>query len=361
MGKRHRIAFFSKSKSRTMYTTYVIRALRRIGCDVRHINMGTIRRYVGRSLADKLVRSYLDRFEPDAIIVFSADIQDETFDYFCGRVKTGLLLDDTFPIDSPVIRFIRRVDVFFLTMTGQLEAYRAAGAKRAVFLHNGVDPDHHRRSTPHRSFASDVAFIGGAHYPDRIDLIKTLHDEFDLKVYGPGWQKFGIQPARHRIGVKQFSRVCASTKIIVGIDISADLELCFSNRTWFVLGCGGFLITRYVPGLELLFANHKHMVWYRDKEEAGDQVRFYLRHDALRERIASTAYEFVHTHYPFDRMASNMVDVLFHGREPQPLTDPGPSLDRGALARMLPGNGGREAGNVDTTSMIISEKAPQER
>ena len=34
-----------------------------------------------------------------------------------------------------------------------------------------------------------------------------------------------------------------------------DVELYFSNRTWLTLGCGGFLLTRYVPSLEELFDN----------------------------------------------------------------------------------------------------------
>jgi spore maturation protein CgeB len=327
----YRVAFFTKHKRKTLYTTYVIRALRRIGCEVRRVNMAAVRRYVGRSLADKIVRRYVDSFKPDAVVIFSGDIQDETFEHFHGRVRTGLLLDDYFPTDAPVTRFIKRVDVFFHTMTGQLEEYRAAGARHPVYLHSGVDPDSHRRSAPRKAFSSDVAFIGAAVYPDRIDLIKTLHREFDIKIYGSGWRKLGIRPARDRIGVKQFSRVCASARIMVGIDKAADRELYFSNRTWFVLGCGGFLITRYVPGLESIFANHKHLVWYRDTEEALDQIRFYLRENGLRRKIADTGHEYVHTHYPFDRMASNMVEVLFRDREPRPLTDPGPGLERGAI------------------------------
>ena len=52
---------------------------------------------------------------------------------------------------------------------------------------------------------------------------------------------------------------------------------------------------------------------------------------ALRERIARTGHDYVHTHYPFDRMAWNMLDVLFHDGQPMPLTDPGSSLQRGAI------------------------------
>ena len=330
MDKAYRVAFFTKHKRKTLYTTYVIRALERIGCTVRRVNMAAVRRYLGRYLADKIVRRYVDSFRPDAVVIFSGDIQDETFEHLRARFKTGLLLDDYFPTDAPVTRFIKKADVFFHTMTGQLEEYRAAGARHAVYLHSGVDPDWHRRSAPLEAFASDVAFIGAAVYPDRIDLIKTLLKEFDIKVYGAGWHKFDIRPARDRIAVKQFSTVCSSAKVILGIDKTADRELYFSNRTWFVLGCGGFLVTRYVPGLESIFANHKHLVWYRDTAEAVDQIRFYLRHDAARERIANAGHEFSHQNYPFDRMASNMVEVLFRGGVPRPLTDPGPSLERGA-------------------------------
>ncbi len=326
---RRRLAFFSKSKRRTLYTHFIIRALERCGCDVLHVNMIAYRRFVGRRLADCVVSRHVEGFQPDALIVFSSDIQPRTFDALRRRFPTALLLDDCFELDAPVTERILKVDVFFHTMTGMLEEYRSLGVRRPVYLHSGVDPEAHRRVASDRRYASDVAFIGKAIYPARIELMKRLDAEFDFRAYGRGWDAHGLRGARPGIGVREFRRVCASAKVVVGIDKTDQRELYFSNRTWFVLGSGGFLLTRYVPGLERLFANHRHLAWFRSPDEAVSQITHYLQHDERRQLIADAGQAFVHEHYPFDRMARNMLKVLFESGEPDPLTDPGASLKCG--------------------------------
>jgi hypothetical protein len=159
-----------------------------------------------------------------------------------------------------------------------------------------------------------------------------VNREFDLKLYGRGWQGSELSAARESVEPKQFAQICTSAKIILGIDSTTDMELYFSNRTWFVLGSGGFLLTRYVKGLEKIFANHRHLVWFRDPEDALAQIRFYLAHDELRRKIARDGHEFVHRMYPNERMAETMLRVLFEDAEPPPLTDPGPSFESGEAA-----------------------------
>jgi hypothetical protein len=329
----HRILFFSKRKRRTLYTSFIVAALRRIGCEVVHVDLGARRRWLGRALADRSVRSLAGRFRPDAALVFSKDILEETFDWLGERMQTAVLLDDYFPLDHPVTSLAKRSDVFFHTMEGQLEEYRAAGVRNPVYVHSGVDPERHRRVAPSSRHASDLAFIGKAAYPERIDLITRLHADFDIRVYGRGWREYGIAAQKAEIALPEFRKVCASARIIVGSDKTADRELYFSNRTWFVLGCGGFLLTRYVPGLERLFANHEHLCWFHDADEARELARFYLAQEDARRTIAEAGHRFAHAHYPFDRMARNLVRVLFEGGVPEPLTDPGPGRSPGGSPR----------------------------
>ena len=65
MNRRYRIAFFTKSKGRTFYTTYILRALTRCGCDVRRVNMGALRRKVGAQWAARWTPQRITRFAPD--------------------------------------------------------------------------------------------------------------------------------------------------------------------------------------------------------------------------------------------------------------------------------------------------------
>lgn len=330
-----KIAFFGKSKSRTLYTTFVMRGLERQACRVWHINPNTLRRWLGPKLANLWICRALRRYQPDAVVIFSGDIQMNTLDYLVESQLTpriAFLLDDYFSVDAPVTDKIRKGDFFFHTTPSQLEEYRMAGVKRPVYVHSGVDPDIHYKGRPKAEYMSDVAFVGGAVYEHRIDLIRTLSEQVDLKLYGPGWWDKGLPSVTERLEVPGFRRLCRSAKIILGVDKTHERELYFSNRTWFVLGCGGFLLTRYVPGLEKIFANHKHLVWFHSDKEAVEQIRFYLGHPGTCDAIARAGHEFAHGFYPFDRMARNMIDVMFHDREPLPLTDPGKSFASGSEA-----------------------------
>jgi spore maturation protein CgeB len=227
---------------------------------------------------------------------------------------------------------MKMVDVSFQTQRGHLEESRKSGVKKPIYVPSGVDLDFHQFVPPDNAFEGDVAFIGKGYFNTRVDLIEAVDRKFALKVYGQRWEETAIKPARNEIGVADFRRVCSSTKIILGIDKATELELYFSNRTWFVLGHGGFLLTRYINGLEQLFANHEHLVWFKDIEECCDLIRFYLAHDDLRKKIAGTGQAFAHEVYPNERMAEFMLRTLFEGETLEPLTDPGPGFESGEAA-----------------------------
>ena len=133
-----------------------------------------------------------------------------------------------------------------------------------------------------------------------------------LRVYGSGWEeKIGIRPTLADVYPAQYRDICASTRIMLGIDPRNDVPRYFSNRTWLTLGCGGFLVTRYIPGLEEFFTNHRHLVWFDSHEEALELVDHYLSHDAERERMARAGCEYVHAYHTFRHATAEIVETLF--------------------------------------------------
>jgi spore maturation protein CgeB len=97
---------------------------------------------------------------------------------------------------------------------------------------------------------------------------------------------------------------------MLGIDITDEVELYFSNRTWITLGCGGFLLTRYVPGLERIFVNRKHLVWYRSIEECLRLISEYLKKDEERKKISEEGYRFVHENHTYDHVAKRILEAI---------------------------------------------------
>ena len=63
-----------------------------------------------------------------------------------------------------------------------------------------------------------------------------------------------------------------------------------SNRTTKVLMSGAFLMIKRFSGIESIFTNHKHLVWFDTVSEALQLADYYLTNDCERERIANNGY-----------------------------------------------------------------------
>ena len=72
------------------------------------------------------------------------------------------------------------------------------------------------------------------------------------------------------------------------------------------MGSGSMLLTDYAPHIDELFEDGKHCVFYRSIDEAVDKARYYLKHDAEREKIARAGFEEVMAKHTID----HRVDVL---------------------------------------------------
>jgi spore maturation protein CgeB len=103
--------------------------------------------------------------------------------------------------------------------------------------------------------------------------------------------------------------------VVIGRDWRVDCSWYFSNRTWFTLGCGGFLVTNYAPRLEEIFENHRHLVWYRSDGECLELIEHYLARPDERRRIAEAGRAYALAHRTYDHFARDLVD-LFEGRPP---------------------------------------------
>jgi spore maturation protein CgeB len=178
-----------------------------------------------------------------------------------------------------------------------------------------------------RTYASDVAFIGNVFHPPvpderialrRFRLLRAVARRYRLKVWGvqgdpttrARWAPTGAPlydwPAFH----DEVVRICQAAAIVLGINTVNDVELYFSNRTFVTLAAGGFHVTHYVPGLETMFENHRHLVWFHDDRECLDLIRHYLARPAARRRIAAAGCEWTRRRYGMARQVSRLLALL---------------------------------------------------
>lgn len=133
------------------------------------------------------------------------------------------------------------------------------------------------RETPDsgRMFDSDIVFVGNfssTYHQDRLEIISQIERD-----------GVSVQP----ISGEGYSE---DTKFIYknspfSLAVSPNAKGYTSNRLYNILSSGGFCITKYFDGIEDLFENNKHLVWFKDASEVKDIVNYYYEHQNQYDRI----------------------------------------------------------------------------
>ncbi len=233
-------------------------------------------------------------------------------------------------IPSAIGGLVPAVDVFFTTAKGMLPRYGALGSTPVHWLVEGAFlpafPDVEAEPGQRPLYASPLAFVGNLLHPPvpdealacrRLRLLARLAERFGLKIWGPQ----GDPETRARWGERcpivpwpayheELVKICRASEVVLGINTVNSIDRYFSNRTYLTLASGGFHLTHYVPGLEHMFTNHEHLVWYRSDDECEELAAHYLARPDERRRIARDGREWVRARYGMERSVERLLDVI---------------------------------------------------
>ena len=71
-------------------------------------------------------------------------------------------------------------------------------------------------------------------------------------------------------------------------------------RTFEAAGCGAFLLSDYVGGMENAFDIGKEIACYKSEDEMVEKVRYYLDHPELRNQIALAGQRRAYQEHSFE-------------------------------------------------------------
>jgi hypothetical protein len=315
-----RIMVFGLSQRRTRKTAHIIRAFRDQGNETVWLNPAKIKRWKGDK-ANAYILERIKKFDPDIVFILSTHIPLPVLKEISGtRIRTVQYYHDGWRVElMPVMaQWGRLVDIFLSNAKGLHEQYRAVGIGNPVFITEGCDAyEHKKRRHILPIWESDVAFVGAARENElRISLIQKLNNICKVRIYGRFWKEFGMIPTLREVGPRGYGKVCSGAKIVLGIDAVSTIEGHWTNRLWMTLGCGGFHLTNYVPGMEEVFTNREHLVWYESEEECIDLVKEFLAKPKERQRIAEQGFRFVHEHHTFHHFADRVLFLVNLAEKP---------------------------------------------
>ena len=306
------VIFLGKSKKKTGNTRFMLKALQRRVGKVSFINLPRYKKYFFWMDYRKAIHRKILKQIPDLVLIYSKDIPYSVLEEIRTRCQTAMFYPDPEGTrDKKLIRHGRLVDYLFITNKSQIEELKSLGIKSPLYCMQGCDRDMHRIiATRNRKWYSEVGFIGRPRKDHRVKLLQAVNQNFDFKAWGAQWRDYDLTCLKPRIYPKEFAKICYATKIMLGCDPSFELEGYFSNRTWITLGCGGFLLTNYSPGLEKIFTKGEHLEWYHDQEECLELIRYYLKHEDRRKQVAQNGYQFAHTHRTYDIVIDEIISHI---------------------------------------------------
>ena len=199
------------------------------------------------------------------------------------------------------------VDYIYISNKTHIKINKGKGLRNFQYMPCPTDPDifNHRE----RKKIYDIVFIGNNNQASRLPLLKRLGENFNLKVFGSGWEETGLDHGKPVYG-REFAKVCSKAKICLGVLGSkwTELEGYFSNRLVNTLATRSFSIQRYTKGLEKVFTNRRHLAWYTTENELIKLIKYYLSNEKEREKIAAQGQKEVYENYTYEKSVKKIME-----------------------------------------------------
>ncbi len=230
--------------------------------------------------------------------------------YFSLSWKRTRLMDEA----------ITRFDVLVYCKSYERRDYEATG-KPAVYMSLGYCDETHR---PLKSSSSvwqcDVGFLGGWE-PRREHLLKaTVQTGAETKIWGGYWDflRDGRKTFRRQIILRQLAgaepfrihrddslAVCLQGNEVYGDDYARALsgsriglgflrKICpdqHTTRTFEIPACGSMLLADRTGEHQEFFTEGEEAEFFNSKEELVDKLRFYVRNEGARARVAAGGHQ----------------------------------------------------------------------
>lgn len=94
------------------------------------------------------------------------------------------------------------------------------------------------------------------------------------------------------------------------LDVSANAKGYTSNRPYEILANHGFLLIKYFDGIEDIFENHKHCVWFKTIDEMAKVIDYYIDKPKERKKIAEVGHKLFLEKHTFDCRLDNILDIM---------------------------------------------------
>ena len=146
-----------------------------------------------------------------------------------------------------------------------------------------------------------VTFVG-QHTARREKFFAAIKD-LGLKIWGYQWQNSSLKDVDGGpVPVTTAHQIIRQSQIVVNpiIDYKDQQPNQVNVRTFETTGMGTFLLTQHLPLLKLYFTPGKEVVTFTNPQDLRRKVKYYLRHNIERKKIAQAGYRRAKKNHSFE-------------------------------------------------------------
>ncbi|MFZ3065555.1 MAG: glycosyltransferase [Nitrospirota bacterium] len=207
-------------------------------------------------------------------------------------------------------------DFYFINSQYSVEEHKKRGIKNCYYLPFGADLEYYTRTIP-TAYQCDVGFIG-AWDINRQNLLQNITGFDNVSIYGPKWRRKNNKDKNMLRIIKgegiynnDVAKFYSSTKINININAWYNyIPSGVSLRIFDIPACGGFLITDFVEELPELYKLPEEMETFKTQDEFIDKIKYYLKNDSIREKIAENGYKRVIADHTYEIRMKQVLDII---------------------------------------------------
>jgi len=227
--------------------------------------------------------------------------------------------------------YVRACDIFFTMSEGLVDELKRYNIN-TFWLTQAFEPSFFEiKEITWRDkelYSAQVTFVGNLgsksqYLPRRKALKRVLREGFELKWWGPPLPRklatipliiggLGRAYGGRFIWGEEYAKVARLSKVFLAFDSMPHIKKSMSARMYTAVGCGAFYMCQHVEGIEDILEPDKEIVTFRSQDEMIDMIRYYLRNEKQRQRIADAGRRRVLKSHTYDVRIREMVRIIEH-------------------------------------------------
>lgn len=252
---------------------------------------------------------------PDIVIIklYRNTLTKETIKHISkSRITIGIFGDDEKFFDShsdtTSIKFAPCFTWVVTTYLPAVDRYKSIGLKNIIHSGYGANNFIFRKIKVKKTVNISIC---GTRNRLRIEFLNYLVLKgLLIKVFGHGWSDTSI------LSERDYIYLINTTKINLNIsedEIGKNTIVQIKGRDFEVPMCGGFLLTKNNPLLRQFYVFGKEIEVYDSVEQANDKIKYYLKHEDKRKKIALAGYRRAQKDHTYKKRFRNILKRVKRG------------------------------------------------